>query len=357
MIRQIRFFNRKKKEPRSGGVIYMYASKLHIFVQNRIYKFLLLSIIFFGALSMVHIVYAQSTMSGGGYALDGSMTVFTTSANGTTSGYSVANTGDPISTQNSTGGIYTLSPSPFDIPPKPQVPTSNIGMTSGGFTQIQGTVFASHPSGTTSISDFDIYKNRYLQGLTKHNRPSELFNTKLDTGLEWSDTGTLVQIDQNGSTAQAQSKSQLYPGDLSRNDNVRIREYQTVTAEQKKMIYLALFLFAFARLFKKKKESVIHRHGDGFIERDLHQYIVSRYPGTLFVDYIVVLHKNTPLSTVGHGVRNVKDFTGILGFFISNIVVTILSLCAIVLTYQVSFVLSLIFSLIFAIRVFIWYKL
>jgi hypothetical protein len=357
MIRQIRLFNKKKKELRSGGVAYMHVSKLHIFARNHAYTFLLLSTIFFGVLGIVHVVHAQSTMFGGGYTLDGSMTVFTTSANSTTSGFAVANTGDPISTQNSIGGTYTLSPSPFDIPPRPQAPISNIGMTSGGFTQTQGTFLTSQDSGTTSIFDFDIHTSQYQQGLAKHNRPSELFNTKLDTGLEWSDTGTLVHIDQNGSTAQMQSEPQLYSEDLPRNDNVRIREYQTFTAEQKKMVYLALFLFAFARLFKKKKESVIHRHEDGFVERDLHQYIVSRYPMMLFVDYIVALHKNAPLSSVVHGVRNVKDFTGVLGFFIGNIVVTLISLFALVLTYQVSLVLSLIFGLIFAMRIFIWYKL
>ncbi len=314
------------------------------------------AIFFFTPSDISHVAYAQSSMSGGGYTLDGSLTVFTASASSTTGGYTVANNGDPISAQHSTGGIYTISPTPFDIPKKPIEPvTPSTGVSPAGFTQIQGQVIPIVPHTNADLFDFDPKLIQFQLEYAKSNRPSELFNTGLNTGLEWSDTGDLINIDKNGAaTGNSSNPNTQTPEQPT---YLKTKVYPTITVEQKKMVYLILLLLAFARLFKKKSESVIHRHREGFVQKDVDRYVVSRYPVMLMVDYLVSLHKNIPLSSAMHEARNVKATTGTLGFFVGNILVTLICLCAIILTYQISLILSIVFSLIFAMRIFIWYKL
>jgi hypothetical protein len=115
---------------------------------------IILSIFFTTGISHLH---AQQSMNGGGYTLNGTVTVFTGTING--NGYSVGQSGDPVVSNNSSGGGFSVQPTAYSLPVTPSLTSG----TPGAATAVS---FPPSASGTTtdSTQNQNVYQNNTNQG-------------------------------------------------------------------------------------------------------------------------------------------------------------------------------------------------
>lgn len=235
---------------------------------------------------------AQASMSGGGYTLNGGLTVFTGESSG--AGYTLGPNGDPVA-PNASGGGYTLEPTPYS-----PAQTNNGGggsVSSGGAGGGAGVGYTYYPTSTaTSVGPYPEYpdpgqgpgsgtkpgtKPGTVPGDTGTGFPT--FDTNASsTGVQWIDTGTGIDTDFDGVPDIGGTTDGKAP--IGPDGKPLIKKYSNTLSTFESVIAI-LFIagFLFARVIRKK-------------EGELDVYIVSRIPFAIYIDMILALHRGQKLG-------------------------------------------------------------
>lgn len=264
---------------------------LYLYKKNNIVRHVALLVVFFFTLIAGTDVYAQESMSGGGYTLNGGFTVFTGSEEG--GGYTLNSSGDPIST-NGSGGAYTIQPTPYGVGAGSSggVPTSENnnpatgGQSTGGYTQTNSTSAAPVKNENPGKVQTEI---------------PVFYPTSNIPGVQWIDSGSGVDLDFDG---DSDIYNETYvPGDthvgMVRPDGWQefvydVQHYFDDSVPSLLKIYsnnfspirdIPLIIFLLLALFVP----VIKSTG---------RYVVSRVPLAIALDYLIALHKSLPLTSV-----------------------------------------------------------
>lgn len=272
-----------------------------------------LLLIFFVAPSYVT---AQESMSGGSYTMNGGITVFI--GQGTGGSFTLNPSGDPI-TGSLSGGGYTLAPTPYS---SDSSSGSSEDSSSGGSGGQSGAGYTSmiSSSGTSSSSEatesgdfFDTYYGNYENGPTtntigKGRTGLPVFVPKSDLpGVEWIDTGLGVDSNFDGiadgyndiirkasSTLWSVGGTEAGGKDADRGGQVGsfIKIYtSTISIEHLAILLFFLLLYLILPIIRGKNPR-----------------LVSLSLGSIFIEYIVALHKGQNLSEIN--IQNHKRNVG-----------------------------------------------
>lgn len=291
----------------------------------------------------IPIAYAQSAMSGGGYSLDGGITVFTAVSTG--GGSAVANAGDPITIDHASGGSYTLSPSPFNIPAIPSTPTSPQTPVSG---YTQHTSQASSNIDTIDTTDSAQGNKTILNPKTLH---VGTIWENIGSTTTSSSTSSLRQYPLSGAGTQNSENGTGISGEL------RYKTYVPLTTDQKKILVLAFVVLAWTRVFKRKTESHMRKTNEMFTMHDVPVYATSKYPISIWIDGIIYLHQNISVKGIPLFSHHIKKITWIIGIIVGNIVLPCLAIGISIWAFDNNPIFTFIFSSIFVLRMIIWYRL
>lgn len=339
----------------------------------------------------LHDAYAQQSMSGGGYTLNGGLTVFTSELSG--GGYTLGPTGDPVAGQSSGGG-YALMPTPYSTDggiAAPSTPGSGSGGSDGGGVSSGGATgggYTYYPASSTNATSMPFYPNESAQGQNKGQNPAQnsgqgqsrpVFNPdRPSTGMEWIDDGDGVDLDFDGSPDIFASGTPGTPGLSGSNDGKDmpatssagslIRTYDNdLTPLRAFVTALFILCICFAPIIRKKDESPASEGGVG----SMHIYRVSRLPLAIFIDYLIALHRSKSDSDLNHpGMRNLSMEQGLQAFasehgngrtsglvLLDAIIAPALTILCIAWSWPISWALGIVFIAFFAIRLLIGKKI
>lgn len=269
-----------------------------------------------------HVVFAQTAMTGGGYTLQGSLTVFNQVPTQAT--YTLAPVGDAVASAQSTGASYSLLPSPF--------------------AQTQ----SASPSNNANVQSQE-NASRVTFGFIQMSTTSTVYSQidptmDMSKGTTWFDTGTIselervIQKDSRTDSKSAETNQVSGPQEL-----VIQEQLIPLTAEHKLILGFLLILICFTRVFYWSSEQK--------------KYIASRMPVFILVDDILALHKGVDMSVVSVIARVTSKSMGILGLFIGNIAVSGLILISVWLLWGISHALAVVLIFTALYRLYIGYRL
>ncbi len=270
----------------------------HGFVRamRRACVFVSCAIFFFSCLSAgTETVSAQSSMTGGGYTLNGGFSVFDSLASG--AGYTLRSTGDGAIIDASGGG-YVFGPTPFAT-----MTQGAGGSAGGGGSTPSGISGGSYTGGYVYRAPIDGYPDGY-----------PMFDTAISNGgMQWIDRGEGVDTDFDGipdSYGPASSGSALrdrtrgtgerYGGGTSPDAETSLVKTYHHDIGMTKVVLMMLFGFCalFSRIIRTKTGA---------------EYRISRIPGAILVDYAVLLHKGDPHDALGEvPIRDLKSEEALL---------------------------------------------
>jgi hypothetical protein len=299
--------------------------------------------------------HAQGTMTGGGYTLNGGISVFNSELSG--GGYSLTSTGDPIVSEG-TGGGYTFAPTPFSGSSTSSgggdsggSSGSGSGGASGGATGAGYTSYSTTSTGTWSWPIFD--------------------TTTPTDGLEWIDNGRGVDTNfdgipdafasttvgdnsgigttdtSQGEFGQYNNQNSNIPGNTSDKPSI-IKKYDNDLGTVK-VILVILFLacICFTRIIRSE-------HG---------VYRISRTPLAIFIDYIIVFHRTPSPTDLAH--PRLRDFEmegkvqgrPTMFILLDTIIVPGLAILCMVLFWPISWILTLIPAVLLLVRLILGKKI
>lgn len=267
-------------------------------------------------------LHAQTAMTGGGYTLQGSLTVFNEVPAQAT--YTLAPVGDAVASAQSTGASYSLLPSPF-TQTQSASPSNNAN------------VLSQENAGRVTFG--------FIQTSTTSTVHSQIDPTvDISKGTVWFDTGNIRELEraiQKESTADANTVDT----NLVSNPQELVIQGQSIyfNSEHKLIIGFLLILICFSRVF--------------YWSSAQKKYITSRMPVFIFVDDILALHKGVDMSHVSVIARVTNKGVGILGLFIGNIVVSGLILISAWLLWGISHALAVVLVFTALYRLYIGYRL
>ncbi len=229
--------------------------------------------------------HAQASMSGGGYTLNGGLTVFSAELSG--GGYSLGTNGDPIGVQASGGG-YVMTPTPFGeltgntytVPGNsPSVSGFSAGPTGAGYTVLAAPGSAALPPLLYPQNDpmYGQENPTGRVGLPDESRP--VFDSGVSpTGVEWIDRGSGIDADLDGVPDASV-------------DPQAIRRYHNDMTPLK-VVLASLFVLCalFARVIRVAPGSPGSFCTKPVSIGVLQTFRVSRIPAAILIDAIIVLH-------------------------------------------------------------------
>lgn len=289
---------------------------------------------------------AQSSMSGGGYTLNGGVAVFEDDLSG--GGYTLNPLGDSTG-ESSSAGSYSMYPTPYS---------------SGGTGGSGNTGGVSAGSWTGGYTYFPLSTSTLPNGpeyLDTNNIPPKTFDlNQPSAGVVWIDRGVGVDLDFDGipdiygpgSTNQA-TGTDIVGGENTVNSSEKssplIKIYDNDLGGLKTGLAI---LFAICMLFGK-----VVRNGT--------DYRISRMPVAIFIDYLVIMHRSTEgvrwgqvpirdyvMENLINSLSSTDEKQSKIGILTLNdrVIAPGLTLICMVWSWPISWLLGLVFFGIFCIR-------
>lgn len=370
----------------------MPANEYRVMIKNLIIKHcihasnlaLIWAVFFLSGIAMASFpqsAHAQASMSGGGYTLNGGLAVFDGDLSG--GGYTLGALGDPSAAQ-STGGDYSLMPTPFGnedfvfTPPSAgggSVAGANSGPT-GGYTL--------YPTSTASSVPYNPYYPWQLEPDSNPNsRQTPVMEIPKDptfdpsrptTGVQWIDGGKGVDVDFDGvpdvfaSTTFGGEENPAIPGSAASNPPL-VKIYATdLSLLQAILAIFFMLCMWFARIIRAAPRADL---AAPLSIGNLQTFRVSRIPLAIFLDYVIAFHKTKGSESVPHPLlrdfelennahlaapdKNHTKASNLL--LLDGVIVPALTVACVAWSWPISWVLSLVFVALLAIRFFIGKKI
>lgn len=313
-------------------------------------------------------VSAQESMSGGGYTLNGGVTVFSSDMSG--GGYTLGISGDPA-TGMSSGGDYSFMPTPYASdsvtpPPAPAPAESGSGTVSSGGGVTGGYTYYPQPGFATGTEYVPSESDGITGAATDVDRSRPVFNpANPSTGLQWIDDGKGVDVDFDGKPDiyANRSPAQGSAGTSTQQHPVQSPLIKTYANDLMPMQIAVTVLFLICSLIAP----VIRRKEISGMPNAVHPYRISRLPLAIFIDYLIIMHRMNgseimphpeyrserferggTMSTGGHSGSKVHAC-----ILLDAIIVPALLMMCIAWSWPISSVLSMAFIAVFAVRLFI----